>query len=102
MIRWADIPTAAKMTATVIPILGGAVVWMFSTFETAGASEQKWQAHNQAITCRTVYELQSQIRAYLERLRFDGALSPNDRLWIEQEIVNLQADIKRLDPNGIC
>ena len=93
---------AAKMTTAVVPVLAAAVVWMFSTFETAGASEQKWNEHNKAIACRTVYELQKEIRGYLKQLQLDDSLRDRERQWIDQEIRALQAEIARLDPKGVC
>lgn len=101
MITWSDIPTAGKMTASAVGVLAAAVTWMFVTFETASGSDQKWAEHNQAITCRTVYEMKAQIRDYMGQLR-SGRLSQQDIDWIKAEIDNLQEDIKRLDPNGVC
>lgn len=100
--KWDDIPTAAKMTATAVPVLAAAVIWMFATFETATGADQKWQQHEQAITCRTVYEMKAEIRAYLKELQSNPNLTPEDRDWIRTEIAALQADIQRLDPNGKC
>lgn len=100
--KWDDIPAFAKMTAATVPILAATVMWLFTTFETASGSQQKWAQHNQAIACRTVYELEERIRAYIERLRFDTSLSSEDRAWIDREIDNLQEKIKRIDPNGTC
>lgn len=93
---------AAKLTAAIVPVLAGVVAWMFTTFETTSASDQKWEMHNQAIACRTVYEWKAEIRAKTEQLRHDKSLSEADRKWLEQEIKNLQEDIKRIDPKGVC
>lgn len=93
---------AAKLA---VPAIGGtaaAVLWLFTVFETTAASDQKWQYHNQAIQCRTVYELEQQVQMYLERLRFDQSLTDSDRAWIRQQIEQLQQKIQRLDPNGVC
>lgn len=100
--KWGDIPTAAKMTAAVVPVLAAAVTWLFVTFETSASSQQKWVQHNQAIACRTVYDLEEKVRQYLERLRFDKSLTDADRRWIDEEIEQLQAKITRLDPTGAC
>lgn len=102
MIAWSDIPAAGKMTASAVTALAAAVTWMFVTFETASGAEQKWAEHNQAITCRTVYELKAQIRDYMGQLRSGRNLTQQDIDWIKAEIDNLQEDIKRLDPNGVC
>ena len=101
-VKWEDIPVAAKMTTAVVSALAGVVIWAFTTFETSDAAEQKWSQHNQAIACRTVYEWQEKIRAYLDRLRYDTTLTAHDRRWIEQEIESLKANIARLDPRGVC
>lgn len=93
---------AAKMTATVVPVLAAAVVWMFSTFETAQGADEKWAQHNQAIACRTVYELQAQIRSYLKELQLNPGLTDAQRQWIDREIENLREEIRRIDPNGAC
>jgi len=90
------------MTTAAVGTLAAAVSWLFVTFETSAGSEQKWQQHNQAITCRTVYELQAEIRGYLKKLELASNLSPQDIAWIEAEIEALQENIKRLDPDGIC
>ena len=100
--KWSDIPTSARMTAVTIPVIAATVLWMFSTFESAVSAEQKWVQHNQAIACRTVYELQQQIRAYLGRLKFDVTLTTDDRAWIGAEIEALEKNIQRLDPGGRC
>lgn len=100
--KWADIPVAAKMTAGIVPVLAAVVGWLFVTFETSSASEQKWAAHNQAIACRTVYEIEAEIQRSLEQLRFDPSLTEADREWIKEKIRNLQDKIKRIDPNGVC
>lgn len=99
--KWADIPAAGKMTTAAIAAIVGAMTWIFATFETTAASDQKWQQHNQAITCRTVYELKSQVRDYLKQLQL-AHLTPQQIDWIKKEIDALNADIRRLDPNGVC
>lgn len=91
-----------KLTAATVPVLAGVVMWLFSTFETASASNQKWQEHNKAINCRTVYEIEAEIERDLERLRFDPSLSQDDREWIKEKIKNKQAKIHRIDPKGTC
>ena len=80
----------------------GAVMWMFSVFETVDASELKWTNHNMAIACRTVYELEKEMAKYTERLRFDKGLSPADREWINERITQIQKKIDRIDPSGDC
>lgn len=80
----------------------GAVMWMFSVFETADASDLKWTNHNAAIACRTVYELEQEITKYLERLRFDKELTEADREWINEQIKQLRKKVDRIDPNGDC
>lgn len=93
---------AAKMTSVVVPVLAAMVTWLFVTFETASGAEQKWVQHNQAISCRTVYAMQAEIRRYLERLKRDVELTEADQNWINQEIEALQKDIQRIDPEGVC
>jgi hypothetical protein len=102
VIAWDDIPMSIKLTVPAVTAVVGAIGWMFVTFETVAASEQKWQYHNQAITCRTVYELEHQVQTYMERLRFDQSLTSNDRTWIKEQIAQLQQKINRLDPKGVC
>jgi hypothetical protein len=101
-LKWDDIPMAAKMTAAIIPVVAAAVTWLFVTFETADAAQQKWAQHNQAIACRTVYEIEEKIRSYLERLKFDDNLTTSQKDWIKEEIRNLQEKVKRIDPDGQC
>lgn len=101
-IKWSDVPTSIKLTVSTVGVLFTAVVWMFTTFETAAGSEAKWNQHNQAIQCRTVFQLKTEIRRYREQLRLDKSLSDEDRAWINDEIVLLQKDIDRLDPKGQC
>ena len=93
---------AAKLATASVTVVASAVIWMFATFETASGSEAKWNQHNQAIACRTVYELQKEIRSYLKQLQLDNSLTAGERQWIEQEIKALQAEIARLDPRGNC
>jgi hypothetical protein len=100
--KWADIPVAAKWTSGAVTTIAAAVVWLFATFETTAQSQQKWVQHNQAINCRTVYELQKDVRGLTEQLKFDISLTAERREWIKQQIENLQAEIRRIDPNGIC
>jgi hypothetical protein len=100
--KWADIPVAAKWTSGAVATIASAVVWMFATFETAAQSEQKWSSHNQAISCRTVYDMQKQIRGLTEQMKFDTSLTAEQREWIKQQIDNIQAEIRRIDPNGVC
>ena len=88
--------------SSVVIALAGVIGWLLFTFETTSAAEQKWAEHNQAIACRTVYELEERRRQYLERLRFDGALTEKDRQWIQQELDVLEKKIKRIDPQGRC
>ena len=93
---------SVKLTVATVPILAAIVMWMFSTFETASGSEQKWSQHNQAITCRTVYELEEKIEQYVAQLRFDQSLNGSDKEWISAQIKNLQVKISRIDPQGMC
>lgn len=104
--KWSDIPMAYKIASgavgTVLTVIGAATGWMFATFETADAAEQKWAQHNQAIACSRVYEWQAEIRRYLEQLRRDVTLTAADREWISQEIEELRENVRRLDPDGRC
>ena len=93
---------SVKLTVATVPILAAIVMWMFSTFETAVGSEQKWTYHNQAIACRTVYELEEKIENYIARLRFDKTLTDDDKEWMGVQISKLQARIRRIDPDGTC
>lgn len=93
---------AAKLATGLITVAASAVVWLFTTFETSAQSVQRWEQHNQAITCRTVYQLQRDIRALTERLKFDASLTEDQRVWIQQQIANLWSEVRRLDPNGTC
>lgn len=100
--KWADLPEAGKLTVWAVGVIVASLTWMFAMFETTAASDQRWAQHNQAITCRTVYELKSQVREYLKRLELDRSLTPQQTEWIKKEIDALNEDIKRLDPNGQC
>jgi hypothetical protein len=93
---------AAKLATTAVATLSAAVVWMFATFETAAQAQQTWAQHNQAISCRTVYDLQKDIRGLTEQLKFDTSLTNERREWIKQQIANIQAEIRRIDPSGAC
>lgn len=100
--KWDDIPVAGKMTVSAVVTLAAAVTWMFATFETASGSEEKWEQHNQAIACRTVYELKAEIRVYLRDMKNNPNLTQQNIDAIKEEITALQEDIKRIDPNGAC
>jgi hypothetical protein len=100
--KWADIPGGIQLLVIVVPALFAAVGWMYLTFETANAAQQKWVQHNQAIACKAVYDLQAQIRVYIERLKLDRSLTQTDRDWIDAEIKRLHNQIKHIDPNGVC
>lgn len=95
---WEAIPMGGKIAGVVI----AGFIGMFTMFETKAGSGQKWAEHNQAIVCRQVYELQKDVRGLTERLQFDNRLTQEQRNWIHQQIANLQAEIQRLDPNGVC
>jgi len=101
----ANLSSELKVTTAVFAIvasIAAAFLWLFSTFETADASEAKWTQHERAIACRTVYDLEKDIEKYLERLRFDTALTDDDRKWIRERIDVLNKKIERLDPEGDC
>lgn len=100
--KWADIPTAAKMTVAGVTVCMAVVTFLFTTFETAAGAESWRTQHQQAITCRTVADLRAQIRGLMERLQFDMSLTPSQREWLKQEIHNIQNEIARLDPYGRC
>ena len=92
--NWGVVALVAAGFAAFVPFL--------DRFETVQASEQKWAQHNLAIACRTVYELEKEVRSYLDRLRFDKSLTAEDREWIDREIKALKEEIARIDPNGQC
>ena len=102
MISFADIPSVIKTITAVVAAIVGTFLWMNSNFETVAASEQKWDQHNQAITCRTVYELEERIRSYLDQMHLDPNMTLKDKAWIEAQIRYLNDKIKRIDPNGRC
>lgn len=89
-----------KLTGTTVGLCVGAVMWMLTTFETTSASEQKWAAHNQAIMCSTIYDLQKEIREYLEKHK--DAKTAADKEFYERQIGLLRAEIERIDPKGVC
>ena len=100
--KFEEISVAARvLVVSLIPVIWGAWVWLFSTFETAESAEQKWREHNQAIACRTVYELKAEIRGKEERLVHDKTL-PETRAWLREQIKQLREDIQRIDPDGRC
>jgi hypothetical protein len=101
--KFSELSTVAKIvTVALIPTLWAGWVWLHTTFETAQASEQKWQAHNQALACRTVAELRAQIRALQAQAQFDKSLSPADQSFIQKQIEGIQNEIRRIDPKGVC
>ena len=94
-----------KITAATVPVIAGiagALIWMFTVFETVDASEQKWASHNKALACRTVYDIEKEIQRYMERLRFDRTMTEGDRRWLREQVATLEKKIKRLDANGEC
>jgi N-glycosylase/DNA lyase len=102
MRAWVD---GVKITAAAVPIVGGiagAMIWMLTVFETVDASEEKWAAHNKALVCRTVYDLEKDIQRYMERLRFDRTMTEADRQWLREQVAALEKKIKRLDSGGEC
>jgi len=101
-VNWKDIPAAYKIASAGITAAALVVGWMFATFETATAAEQKWSAHNQAIQCRTVYEIEAEIERYAYELRFGNQLTAADRDWINLQIERLREKIRRIDPQGKC
>jgi N-glycosylase/DNA lyase len=99
---WEQIPMFVKVTTGITAAVAAAIMWMLSTFETTSASDQKWQYHNQAIQCQTVYNLKAKIQQYMERLRFDRNLTAADREWIRQQIELIENEVRRIDPEGRC
>jgi len=100
--KFEDVSMSVKLTVATVPVLAAAVIWMFATFETASGSEMKWTQHNQAIACKTVYDLEAKIEEYVARLHFDVGLSQQDKDWINVQIKKLQTKIARIDPQGVC
>ncbi len=102
MIAFSDIPNSIKLTVASVAVIMTSLAFMFDTFETAEAAETKWQAHNMAILCRTVYEHGTQVAKLQQQLRFDRSLSPTDKDWLTSEIERLEKEIKRIDSQGVC
>lgn len=100
--NWKDIPAAYKIASAGITVAALVVGWMFATFETAAGAEQKWSAHNQAIQCRTVYEIEAEIEKYAYQLRFGADLTQADKDWIKLQIERLREKVRRIDPQGKC
>ena len=101
--KWAQLSTVSRLiVVAVVPVMWAAWVWLFTTFETAESSEQKWTFHNQAIACKTVYELKAQIRAKEAQVQFDKTLTRDDRAFIQNQIQNVHDEIARIDPDGKC
>jgi len=98
-----ELTTAGRiLVISVIPVIWAAWVWLFATFETAETSEQKWAFHNQAIACKTVYELKAQIRTKEAQIQFDKSLTLEDKAFIQNQIVTVNDEIARIDPDGKC
>ena len=95
-----EIPVMVKVLGTAVTLCAAAIMWMFSTFETSASSELKWTQHNQALQCRTVYSLQKELREAMEKRH--RATSAEDKAYYDQQIQYLQAEIKRIDPDGVC
>lgn len=82
--------------------LGAAITFMWMNFVTVEASEQRWQAHNQAIVCQTVADLEAEKRELEARLQFDPNLTQQQREFLKQQIAELKEQIKQKDPQGLC
>lgn len=100
---WYELSTIGRIAVVaLIPVMWAAWVWLFTTFETAQSAEQKWTAHNQAIACKTVYELKAQIRTKEAQIQFDKTLTQEDKEFIQSQIDNVHDEIARIDPEGKC
>lgn len=69
-------------------------------FETVAASEQKWQAHNQALACNTVADLRAEIRALEVKIELTDDLKKQE-VFLRQ-IEQIRKEIARIDANGVC
>ena len=103
MNKWNELSVIARIVViSIVPVLWGVWAWMFATFETAESAELKWKNHNQAIACRTVYELKNKNESRQAQLQFDRTLSAEDKEFIKKQIDETKKDIQRIDPNGEC
>lgn len=88
------------LTAIAVGVTATAVY--LTTFQT-DAEAGEWRAgHLQAETCRTVQELKAEIREKEAQIRFDRALTDEDREWLREQIAAIREDIRRYDPDGKC
>ena len=100
---WDELSSIARLgVVAIIPLMWAAWVWLFTTFETVQSSELKWVSHNQAIACKTVYELKTQIRAKEAQIQFDKTLPQDDKQFIQNQIDKVNEEITRIDPEAKC
>ena len=89
MIKWADIPTAAKMSATAVVAVMG-ILGYLTTYQSDVEAQAYQQAHNQQLALIRVQEIETQIRQYQYQL-LSSQLTPAQRDWIINEIRRLEA-----------
>jgi len=94
------VKAALGALTSIVVVLAGTLGWMIVTFETTAAAEQKWASHNQAIACKTVYDLKRERRERIAELSQVIATAKIEA--IKQAIKGIDEDIKRIDPNGKC
>ena len=102
MINWRGIPDNVKLVCYLVGAFAAALLWLYTNFETVSASDQRWDAHNQAIACKTVADLRAQAREIETRLQFDTSLTTEGRTFLQNQLRQIQAEIDRIDPNRMC
>jgi len=89
LIKWADIPAAAKMTvATVMAVMG--ILGYLTTYQTDVEAQAYQQAHNQQLALIRVQEIETQTAQYRYQL-LSNQLTLEQRNWIITEIRRLEA-----------
>ena len=89
MIKWADIPTAAKMSATAVVAVMG-ILGYLTTYQSDAEAQNYQQAHNQQLALIRVQEIETQTAQYRYQL-LSNQLTPEQRNWIVTEIRRLEA-----------
>lgn len=99
--KWADVGAGQKVVAAFFVMTAAAFAWMFTTFETVGSAEQKWNSHSQQLVCRTVAQTRVRI-AKIESYVKHANPPASEKAQAKDEIVALQKEIDKLDPKRVC
>jgi len=99
MIKWGDIPAAAKMSAAaVVGVMG--ILGYLTTYQTDAEAMQYQKQHGQQLVLVRIQNIENQISQYRYQL-LSTKLSAEQRQWINDEIDKLNEVIKCIR-NGTC